>query len=475
MITKEVYVSRTRDFLHEIARLNKKAARIGVSAIQVEELGVVSQTRTVVVVDEDGNEDARTYPVDCTQFRLTLPEPVDCPWLAIVKITPVEGKSFAEPMPAGTNADADAYKAADSQNCDHCHTRRARLVSYVVRNKADGRQLQLGRNCFEDYVGKDTLAALEFQALIMASVGGDEDGFWGDNAMRQIPVVGVEDCVAYAEMLFRTKGWQNNVKNQYSGEIEVEGTHRIAARRVKQFNDQQFPEAAQIMADVTADDRAEAVKIIARMQETETTDEFGQTLKNVSDYQWIPAQKASVACYMGQFLRNIDRRVREAELNGKRVYVGTVGQRETFSNLICVRCPSFESDYGRVYVNTFEDADGNILIWKTGSYNAEVGDKVTLMGTVKDHSEYRGTKQTILSRCKEVFPPHDYTPVMEGDWQSPCGICGKNKHEHKAAKKPRKAARRYSARELKEQAADAQQFADDNAARDAACDQLGLR
>lgn len=50
---------------------------------------------------------------------------------------------------------------------------------------------------------------------------------------------------------------------------------------------------------------------------------------------------------------------------------------------------------------TFEDAQGHQFLWKTGSYiEAQEGDKVTLKGTIKAHSEYKGIKQTELTRCK---------------------------------------------------------------------------
>lgn len=64
---------------------------------------------------------------------------------------------------------------------------------------------------------------------------------------------------------------------------------------------------------------------------------------------------------------------------------------------------------------SFKDASGNIFTW-TASLPAgidsvdnngreffksiQVGDKVVIDGTVKDHKEYKGDKQTVLTRCK---------------------------------------------------------------------------
>lgn len=56
------------------------------------------------------------------------------------------------------------------------------------------------------------------------------------------------------------------------------------------------------------------------------------------------------------------------------------------------------------FAHNFKDEHGNKLIWKTGSYPAvlhtEEGSMVHLTGTIKDHSEYKDEKQTVLTRCK---------------------------------------------------------------------------
>jgi len=447
-VTKEVFVLKVRDFLHEIARLNKKAARIGCAQITLVDNGKVNKTRTVVDVDDEGNENVRTYPVDVQHYTITLPDPENCAWSPIVKITPVENggekhASFAEPMPAGTQADADAWKAADPMNCDHCHTRRGRLISYVVRNKTDGRTLQLGRNCFEDYVGKDTLRALEFQAVIVSFFGGDDD-FWPmeRGGMRQIAIDKLMDVVATAEALCRIDGgWKNNVKDRRSGEIVENGTHRMAVHRLHS----DVPETKKWIAEnVTEADYSAAAAIIERMRDVVVPDDikvdnscpdcrsknfswqdgnnlfchncravyqhkgdgvsydFERTLQNIAEYEWIPAKKATTAAYMGQYLRNVDRKAREAARKASLVYVGTVGQREVFQNLTVTRVHSWESQFGWQNMNVLEDVDGNVLVWKSGTC-LQKGDKIAaLIGTVVEHGEFNGTKQTKLSRCKEL-------------------------------------------------------------------------
>lgn len=99
-------------------------------------------------------------------------------------------------------------------------------------------------------------------------------------------------------------------------------------------------------------------------------------------------------------------------------YVGSVGDK------ICVKVTlvnRFEktsykfSYYGQTtYTYLMEDENGNVLVWKTGSlldYPQEndqlgfirKGDCLEIRGTVKEQSEYKGQKQTVLTRCRYTF------------------------------------------------------------------------
>ena len=61
----------------------------------------------------------------------------------------------------------------------------------------------------------------------------------------------------------------------------------------------------------------------------------------------------------------------------------------------------FDTCYGTTYVHNFENEKGNAFVWKTGNgINSNRGDAVTISGTIKEHNEYRGIKQTVLTRCK---------------------------------------------------------------------------
>ena len=96
-------------------------------------------------------------------------------------------------------------------------------------------------------------------------------------------------------------------------------------------------------------------------------------------------------------------------------YVGEVGKKFEML-LVYIGSANYETHftyYGELQsIHKFADSQGNILIWKTsaslmkvvdGEYKPiEPGEQIKLKGTIKEHSEYKGRKQTVLTRCKIV-------------------------------------------------------------------------
>lgn len=86
-------------------------------------------------------------------------------------------------------------------------------------------------------------------------------------------------------------------------------------------------------------------------------------------------------------------------------YYGEVGDKVNLE-VTYVRYTCWENSYGYyggvTFLYTFE-MDGYTFIWKTSkllSDDIKEGDVITIAGTIKEHSEYNGIEQTVLTRCK---------------------------------------------------------------------------
>lgn len=80
-------------------------------------------------------------------------------------------------------------------------------------------------------------------------------------------------------------------------------------------------------------------------------------------------------------------------------WIGEVGKRITIENCKCSILCSWEGYYGVTILYKFVTPDGNVLTWKTAK-NIDTDTPVTLTGTIKEHSKYKGEKQTELTRCR---------------------------------------------------------------------------
>lgn len=80
-------------------------------------------------------------------------------------------------------------------------------------------------------------------------------------------------------------------------------------------------------------------------------------------------------------------------------WVGDIKERLRDLKVTLTSIHTVDGYYGTSVIYTFKQNE-NVLVWMTTSYQElEVGDTITLTGTVKDHDEYKGVKQTKLSRC----------------------------------------------------------------------------
>ena len=81
-------------------------------------------------------------------------------------------------------------------------------------------------------------------------------------------------------------------------------------------------------------------------------------------------------------------------------YVGKIGEKIKNVIVTIQKIVPCESYYGISFLILMTDESGNVFKWYSSRrHDIEEGDKVILNGRVKDHSEYRGTKQTVVTRC----------------------------------------------------------------------------
>jgi hypothetical protein len=79
-------------------------------------------------------------------------------------------------------------------------------------------------------------------------------------------------------------------------------------------------------------------------------------------------------------------------------HLGQLKQRLTFKQVHLVKSYGFDSQYGYQFIHRFLDLNGNVIVWKTRT-ELDQDSSYDLVATVKEHGEYRGEKQTVVTRA----------------------------------------------------------------------------
>jgi hypothetical protein len=139
----------------------------------------------------------------------------------------------------------------------------------------------------------------------------------------------------------------------------------------------------------------------------EDNSEFVHNIKVMLDEEYVLAKNFGFLCYLpegyARYIKKEEERRAEEAKKVETKYFGEVGKRykdKVISYITLIT--SWETQWGATYIYKIVLEDGSILTWKTsnGLYlldKNEAFDKISF--TVKEHKDYKGEKQTEVTRC----------------------------------------------------------------------------
>ena len=109
----------------------------------------------------------------------------------------------------------------------------------------------------------------------------------------------------------------------------------------------------------------------------------------------------TAGAFFGSKALNKLRIEKEERASKSNEWLGTVGERQVFT-LKFVSMRELDSHFGESWLVTFEDDKGNAVKWFSSRNPGDLkeGLEYQVKGTVKKHDDYKGRRQTLLSRCK---------------------------------------------------------------------------
>lgn len=276
--------------------------------------------------------------------------------------------------------------------CEHCHTLRDRKDTYLIHNTKTDEFKQVGSKCLLDYTqGLDAdvcasiMACLEFVDKDDKTI--DYKEFTDYNRSN-----GIYDEEIKNKMVAFVKS------NGYNGKITID-----------KFLDE-YTTRNWTKSDMASD---EEVKEIDDYADSINLDREVGYLRNAV-LAWKKGyfefrDLGLLLSFIASFLRNKAREIqRKKDLEGRNnTFVGNIGERITFevknARVLYTKDNSYTSYYAHdSYVFEIIDTEGHTFIWSASMDNINPEDKIT--ATVKGYKEYKGIKQTVITRGKVEHP-----------------------------------------------------------------------
>lgn len=292
----------------------------------------------------------------------------------------------------------DEYKDANF-DCQHCNTRRRRNKVAIIRHIDSGETKQVGYACLSDFIGCELGA---FGALIkgLDEIVENKNYFGGFRySSGKCRYYNVNQYLNIAYNCIVKYGY---TKLNYGGEITTRERISIA------YSDMTDEYVDSDKVDVSLIDKIkQAFYDFAKSHPSDFTHNVCTGLQQTC----VNRKYTKLLYFVPTFyLNKIKWEARKQEAEAKKQafmatlnneWAGDVGDKIT-TEATLTGYSSFDGQYGVMYVYNFKDVQGHVLVWFTSKALTTVneGDTITIKGTVKKLSEYKGIKQTILTRCK---------------------------------------------------------------------------
>lgn len=294
--------------------------------------------------------------------------------------------------------------------CEHCKTKRDRAYSYIVYNEESGEFKQVGKSCLRDFTGGlSAEQAAQYEQWIKEA----EDAQTGGGSWWTREYFDVLDYMVFVAETIRVFGYVKRDGSDISTADRAEELYR-------HHYGKRLPQSKLLQARLAeaeqrgfVNDNPVSIKLAETVRDwivnNERNDNYFHNLKvacsgEVLDLKNIGLLASAFPAFDRELEREAERKAREAaeaEAKAHSSWMGEVGDRVSFEILDCHCITSWETQWGYTSVYKFVSKDGRQATWKTSTYvDQEKSIGKVLTGTVKEQKEYRGIKQTELTRCK---------------------------------------------------------------------------
>jgi hypothetical protein len=406
----------------KIAKLNKRAAKLGAEPIQI--IVVKKWDKRILLGDNDdpaqfiGTDDITTTTlqsvkvIPVTTIQIIGKAPKLNGWTLVSVAEPIENGTLMRKFPGVEIEIPVEFRDVTPDRCDHCHTKRQRNETFVIHHE-NGEWKVVGRNCLADFTGSSNPEAIADYASalydIMLSVKDDErlgsggsGGYYSApmrSFLRMVAIIsGREGFVTATEAYNSENHKQATGKKVFQMFFNPHGGFSSRAERVKFFEsitDEESERADNLVNAAMQWGKTEFVDA----EENKLSD-YGHNMKLLlaADYVRI-VDVGFVASVIKGYQRYLERKQGELTYKG---FVGEIGKKITIPVTVKKVYP-FNGQYGMCFITTMQDDDGNVLtLFAKPEQKMEAGVYKVMTAKVKAHDERNGNKSTVVNYAKFI-------------------------------------------------------------------------
>lgn len=267
--------------------------------------------------------------------------------------------------------------------CEHCGLTRKRNNTYILIK--DNIKMQVGKTCLKDFLGHDAenfCHAMHILHDIEDMAESFSGTFSSANYLDLVVFLGMVSK-SISEYGFKPSSFDNSTKNDV----------------IQRFNAKE---------KVSEEHMEAGLKVLEWVKQTTDESDYMHNLRAIAARGMVSHRHYGYAASMfPAYNKDLIKKSQPAIVSN---HVGEVNSRSIFQ-LTAYKKIYWDSTYGRTYLLMMKDNVGNVFTWRTNnppdslsSYKwDELSPKnIILKGTIKAHSDYKGIKQTELTRCTEV-------------------------------------------------------------------------
>lgn len=437
--TKVVVVldGQVEEFDEGLGRLNKKAARFGLPLISIEErvpvryavayrseaiVGSDSTAHEMRLIESDGSaaslRSIRDMAFSFSHFvsgeKITINYPIikNGDWAIVGMIDDSLGIEcrmlFNFTDNEADRAGVGGY-ACNPISCEHCKKDRKRNSAMVLRSLADGRFMEVGGSCLEDFTGIDPGAALflaEMASFVVRKWGAGERESSGGGGNIFIPT---NEFLARVCFLSDVQGF---VTKKVSMEKGIPPTSEVAAYSLAKSRE--YRKLYGDFLDKYDDYLAKAELIIDHFKDIEPKGDFEWNMRAIARIDLLPIKTGKyigVGAYLVEAYQKMHERAAAALKDGSANsnHLGVAGGKLAGIRLSLEARRFVHGHWGSSYVFKMRTPEGDVVEWKTASPPQCLASTkhpdpqgVVIEGdfTIKAHAEWKGEKKTEISRLK---------------------------------------------------------------------------